>query len=215
MFARGLFSFQPARLPTYPENLPSPILPTHACPSRKSNYSRTYRTPRGGGYTGSLVGPIRRALSTETPLSALFNFRHLRTLSFSVAHPISWLPSAFRTLSQKTGGVYPLSGHTRCSQADRTCNTRPPRKAAATRELFHESTVTDHQILPLLPIPPQPPSSPFTAHSQSCYRTFTHLSLWLVTMLPGPGSHTYTMSTAISPRTVHFYQCDPLREILS
>jgi hypothetical protein len=34
-------------------------------------------------------------------------------------------------------------------------------------------------------------------------------------MNPGPGSNTNTMSIAISPRTVHFYQCDPLREIPS
>jgi len=40
-----------------------------------------------------------------------------------------------------------LSIHTNCSRADRTCKTRPPRKAAATRELFHESPVTDHQSL--------------------------------------------------------------------
>ena len=60
-----------------------------------------------------------------------------------------------------------------------------------------------------------PPPSPFTAHSQFCYPTFTHLSPSLVTMNPGPGSHTYTMSTAISPRTVHFYQCEPLREMPS
>ena len=30
MFARGVFSFHPARLPTYPENPLSPIIPTYA-----------------------------------------------------------------------------------------------------------------------------------------------------------------------------------------
>jgi hypothetical protein len=34
-------------------------------------------------------------------------------------------------------------------------------------------------------------------------------------MLHGPGSNTNTMSIAISPRTVHFYRCDPLREMPS
>ena len=38
--------------------LPSPILPTLAHPSRKSNLSRTYRVPGGGGNTGFLVRPI-------------------------------------------------------------------------------------------------------------------------------------------------------------
>lgn len=55
----------------------------------------------------------------------------------------------------------------------------------------------------------------FTAHSQSCYPTFTHPSPSLVTMNPGPGSNGNTMSTAISPRTVHFYRCDQLREMPS
>src|SRR5260221_7076360 len=59
MFARGAFSFHPARFPAYPENLPSPIIPALARNSPKSNYSRTYGIPWGGGCTGFLVGPIR------------------------------------------------------------------------------------------------------------------------------------------------------------
>ena len=61
MFARGVFSFQPARLPAYPENSASSIIPTLARRSRNSNHSRTYGIPGGGGCTGSLVRPIRRA----------------------------------------------------------------------------------------------------------------------------------------------------------
>jgi hypothetical protein len=59
MFARGVFSFHPVRFHAYPENLPSPIIPTLARPSRKSNYSRTYGMSLGGGCTGFLVRPIR------------------------------------------------------------------------------------------------------------------------------------------------------------
>src|SRR5258708_20294389 len=59
MFARGAFSFHPARFPAYPENLPSPIIPALARISPNSNYSRTYGIPQGGGCTGFLVGPIR------------------------------------------------------------------------------------------------------------------------------------------------------------
>src|SRR5579859_6348864 len=61
MFARGLVSFQPPRLPAYPENSASPIIPTLARRSRNSNHSRTYGIPGGGGCTGFLVRPIRCA----------------------------------------------------------------------------------------------------------------------------------------------------------
>src|SRR3984957_13300745 len=68
MFVRALLSFYPARLPAFPGNLPSLIIPARlsrvpferdARPSRKSNYSRTSAIPGGGGYTGFLVRPIR------------------------------------------------------------------------------------------------------------------------------------------------------------
>jgi hypothetical protein len=58
-------------------------------------------------------------------------------------------------------------------------------------------------------------SSLFTAHSQSCYRTFTHLSPFLGTMFPSQGSNSYTMPIAIPMPTVHFYRCEPSREIPS
>src|ERR1700719_988316 len=69
MFSRGAFSFHSARLPASPENSLTPIIPARlsraplerdARPSRKSNYSRTYEIPGGGGCTGFLVRPIRR-----------------------------------------------------------------------------------------------------------------------------------------------------------
>src|SRR5713101_8263261 len=58
MFARGVFSFHPARCFASPENSPSPIIPTLARLSRKFNHSRTYGIPQGRGCTGFLVGPI-------------------------------------------------------------------------------------------------------------------------------------------------------------
>ena len=58
-------------------------------------------------------------------------------------------------------------------------------------------------------------SSSFTAHSQSCYRPFTHPSPSLVTMIPSQGSNSHTMPTVNSRPTVHFYRCDPPGEIRS
>src|SRR5579859_257531 len=60
MFARGAFSFHPAGLSAFPENLLSPIIPAHAKRARKSNHSHTYGIPGGGGCTGLLVRPVRR-----------------------------------------------------------------------------------------------------------------------------------------------------------
>ena len=63
-----------------------------------------------GGYTGFLVRPIRRALFSETPRRALFLFQALAHSFIFRSTSIPCLPSAFRTLSQKTGSV-PLSGY--------------------------------------------------------------------------------------------------------
>jgi len=49
MFVRALLSFHTAPLPGHNQNLLSPIIPTLARLSRKSNHSRTYRTPQGEG----------------------------------------------------------------------------------------------------------------------------------------------------------------------
>src|SRR5579859_3511596 len=61
MFARGVFSFHSAPLPTCPEKSLSPIIPALARRARKSNHSRTYGIAGGGGCTGLFVRPIHRA----------------------------------------------------------------------------------------------------------------------------------------------------------
>jgi len=66
-----------------------------------------------------------------------------------------------------------------------------------------------------VPLPHLLPFPPFTAHSQSCHRPFTHPSPSLVRMNPSQGSNSYTMPIAIPMPTVHFYRCDPLREMPS
>jgi len=83
------------------------------------------------------------------------------------------------------------------------------------------ATLTQKQGVPLLVIPiplgltvcKSPP--PFTAHSQSCYRPFTHPSPSLVTINPSQGTNSYTMPIVNTRPTVHFYRCDPPREIRS
>jgi hypothetical protein len=69
---------------------------------------------------------------------------------------------------------------------------------------------------PVLRVPVSPGHSPpFTSHSQTCYRAFTHPSPSLVTIRRSQGSDTNTMPTVNTRPTVHFYRCDPPREILS
>jgi|SRR5579863_4508251 len=61
MFARRFLSFHSALPPGHNLKFLSPIILALARPSCKSNYSRTYGISGGGGYTGSLVRPIRCA----------------------------------------------------------------------------------------------------------------------------------------------------------
>src|SRR6266849_3499254 len=94
-----------------------------------------------GGYTGFFVRPIRHALSTETRLSALFSFNHLRTLLFSAAHLSPMPPMLFALFPQKLGGTPVWSYQSNHSPS-------PPRLAWA---------------FPLLPLPhllPLPPLHP-------------------------------------------------------
>jgi hypothetical protein len=58
-------------------------------------------------------------------------------------------------------------------------------------------------------------SSPFTAHSQSCYRAFTHPSPCLVTIKSSQGTNPYTMPIALIRPTVHCYRCPPPGETTS
>ena len=184
MFARAAFSFHPAR-PHTPSRFPSKsfLSPTYQHFVRNFFVSPTYA--KTGGRTPLKMSARRHFLSlfSQSPLSALLFFNHLRTLSFSVSSLSPALPISSALLPQKQG-VHPLWS-----------------------DQSWASTV-DCRLLAV-------PFPPFTAHSQSCYRAFTHPSPSLVTMKPGPGSNTNTMSIAISPRTVHFYQCDPLREMPS
>jgi hypothetical protein len=173
MFARGLLPFHPARSPASGEFFLSPTIPALALSYCKSNYSHTYRLPRGGGIYRFPCQTNSPRSFTEARLSVLLTFRHLRTLSFSVAY-LSPLPSMpFALFPQKRGGTTPIWSY--------QSNHSPPRHA---------------RPFPLpLPLPPFLPFPPFTAHSQSCYRPFTHLSPSLVTIIPSQGStHTPCLS---------------------
>ncbi len=196
MFARGVFSFYPPRLHASSSFPSKPFVsPTYKITVCNSFVSPTYA--KTGGCTPAKMSARRHffSLFSRSPLSALFLFNHLRTLSFSVAH-LSLVSTVLSALFHQKPGVYPLL-------SDQSHFSTVPSDHPSS------SSAVDCQLSTAFS------SSPFTAHSQSCYPTFTHPSPCLVTMNPGPGSNTNTMSTAISPRTVHFYQCDPPREIPS
>jgi hypothetical protein len=192
MFARGVFSIYPPRLlasscfPSKPF-----VSPTYKITVRNSFVSPTYA--KTGGCTPPKMSARRHLLSlfSQSSLSGLFPFNPLRTLSFSVAHlsPVSTVLSA---LFHQKPGVYPLWS-----------------------DQSHFSTVPSDHSSSLSAVDCQLPSPPFTSHSQSCYRPFTHPSPCLVTMFPSQGSDSHTMPITIRTPTVHFYQCDPPREIRS
>jgi hypothetical protein len=114
--ARAILSFLPAPLGASNQNSLTSISPTPLSrapfesdtrPSRKSNYSRTSAIPGVGGiYRFSCQTSSSRSCY-RTPLSALFPFRHLRTLSFFVSHLSAVLPVSSALLPQKPGGIPP------------------------------------------------------------------------------------------------------------
>src|SRR5260370_16691411 len=107
MFARGVFSFQPARLPAFPENLPSQIIPTLARLSRKFSHSRTYRVPGGGGYTGLFVRPTRFVSKSFVSPTSKIPVRN-SFVSPTYAKTGGWAPS----------GSKPLKLSLKCRRAD-------------------------------------------------------------------------------------------------
>jgi hypothetical protein len=185
MFARGVSSFYPPRLHAsscYPSK--PFVSPTCRITIRNSFVSPTYA--KTGGCTPVKMSARRHFLSlfSQSPLSALLLFNHLRTLSFSVSH-VSAASSGVCALLRKNRG-YPSRSYQ-----------------------FHSASSFGN------PSPLATGLSPFTSHSQSCYRPFTHPSPSLVTIIPSQGTNSYTMPIAIRVPTVHFYRCDPPREIPS
>ena len=192
MLARGVFSFYPPRL--YASScFPSKpfVSPTYKITVRNSFVSPTYA--KTGGCTPAKMSARRHFLSLFSQ-SRLLLFNRLRALLFSVAHlsPVSTVLSA---LFHQKPGVYPL-------WSDQSHFSTVPS--------VHSSSLSAVDCQLRLPSPP-----PFTSHSQSCYRPFTHPSPSLVTMFPSQGSYSHTMPITIRTPTVHFYRCEPPREIPS
>src|SRR6266852_5551263 len=104
-FSRGLLSFHPASAPASPENSLSSIIPIHARPSRKSNYSRTSATPGGGGIYRFLCQTNSPRSFHRNPALCPLSFQTLAPSFIFRSTPIPCLSSAFRTLSKKTGGT--------------------------------------------------------------------------------------------------------------
>src|SRR6266403_1939874 len=105
MSARGVFSFYPPRL--YASScFPSKpfVSPTYKITVRNSFVSPTYA--KTGGYPRKNVGAPTFSLSF-LPIPPL-PFQSLAHSFVFRSTPISCLHSAFRTLSQKTGGLPPL-----------------------------------------------------------------------------------------------------------
>jgi hypothetical protein len=179
MFARGVSSFYPPRLHAS-SGFPSKpfVSPTCKITVRNSFVSPTYA--KTGGCTPPKMSARRHFLSlfSQSPLSALLLFIRLRTLSFSVSSLSPALPISSALLPPKQG-VHPLWPY------------QSPGFAMTSDHSSSPSTV-DCQLLAA-------PSPPFTAHSQTCYPTFTHLCLSLVTINPSQGP-THTPCLSLSHR---------------
>src|SRR5258708_1179510 len=105
MFARERLSFQPPRLSTYETDSLSPIIPTLARPSRKSNHSRTYGIPGGGGiYRFFCQTNLSRSFCGSPSLCLLLFQTLAHSFNFRIT-PIRCIFRSMRTLAQKTGGT--------------------------------------------------------------------------------------------------------------
>ncbi len=143
MFAREAFSFHPAH-PHTPSRFP---FKSFLSPIYEHFTSNSFVSPTYAKTGGIPLQKCRRAdiFSLFLPISVLgsLSFQSFAHSFIFRVQPISRLPSAFRTLSPKNPG-YTALGNSHCSRADQACKTRPPRKAAATEEFFHELPVTYH-----------------------------------------------------------------------
>lgn len=190
MFARGVFSFYPPRLHAstcFPSK--SFVSPIYKITGRNSFVSPTY----------AKIGGIPPQKCRRADIFSLFPLNpQSRSSCFSIIYALFHFPyhtypphlQEYAHSYAKTGGTPP--GHINSPRPSTSALLPPPP--------------------PLLPLPP---SFPFTAHSQICYRAFTHPSLALVTMEPSQGTNSYTMPTVNTRPTVHFYRCDPPGEIRS
>jgi hypothetical protein len=180
----------------------------------------------------------------DSPLLALFQqsslllFNNFRTLSFSVSSLSPALPISSALLPEKQGGTPPLvqpiprfsyevrsflsAASCRLPAVERRLPTNPfPCVSYAKTGGYPSWSYQSLRPNTSDPLPPQPAShplpafSPFTAHSQSCYRPFTHPSPSLVTIKPSQGINSYTMPIAPIRPTVHCYRCELPREIPS
>jgi hypothetical protein len=186
MLARRVFSFHPPRLHASSCSPSKPFVsPTCKLTVRNSFVSPTYA--KTGGCTPPKMSARRHFLS-------LFSQPHSRPSCFSITCALFHFPYP--------AYLPPFQYHPHSCPKNRGYTPSGP---------TNPSVPLPHQP----PLPPFLPFPPFTAHSQSCYRTFTHPSPSLVTIIPGQGTNSYTMPIAIRMPTVHFYQCDPLREIPS
>jgi len=150
MFARERLSFQPPRLSTYQPDSLSPIIPTLARPSRKSNHSRTYGIPRGGGgYRFFCQTNLSRSFYGNPALCPLLFQTLAYSFNFRIT-PIRCILRSMRTLAQETGGyprqVIPIS----------------PSPISHARTIFHQSPSTGYSSASVPTFPR--PASTFTSN---------------------------------------------------
>ena len=157
MIAREIFPFNSARLHAT-SRLPSKsfISPTYDYFTSNSFVSPTYAKTGGVPPTKMSACPERSrgarrhllSLFSQSPLSVLFTFNHLRTLSFSVSHLSPVPPAASALFHQKTR-VYPPPVVPIPTHGTGSTKSRPPQKASTTKPKrarfivpLHESPVT-------------------------------------------------------------------------
>ena len=151
----------------------------------------------GVAHFSNLIGNRCSRQNPTTGLLSAMVARNLNAAQQAAAREAgkAGLVASGYTSEERDGQAHPLQGRSReAAYLSPLCGSRGPRFGP-----FRS-----------LGIRYRPPL-PFTWHSQSCYRPFTHPSRGLVTMDSGQGFNSYTMPIAIPTPTVHFYRCALLR----
>src|SRR5258708_20691322 len=109
MLVRALLSFHTAPLPGHNQNLLSSIIPTLARLSRKSNHSRTYRTPQGEGVWSY---QSNRLTAHQATTRNVFSFTSFTSpTSFTSRSPLPTFSPPAPTFTTNMSYTFPNTDH--------------------------------------------------------------------------------------------------------
>jgi hypothetical protein len=160
MVARGILSFHPSRL-CAPSRPSSKLFLSPTCEHFARNSFVSPTSAKTGGCTPLKMSARRHFLSlfSQSPLSTLFPFNRLRTLSFSVSHLSAVIATSSALLHQKPG-VHPLRSDQSHDLPMRSDHVSSP-------------SAVDCQLSTVSFLPTPVPTPPYLALTFTCKMSYT------------------------------------------